>query len=245
MRLRPASFRRVGRMTDTAPPVTRPTALVTGASRGIGRAIAIELGRTHHVLVGGRTASAVDALVAELPSAAPFVGDLGAGDVPALPDRLDVLVHSAGVEQGTRIADTPRDVWEQVFATNVFAVAELTRLALPALRAARGIVVPVNSGSGFVAGPGGGVYAASKFALRAFADALREEERASGVRVSSVHPGRTDSDMQRALTEKLGEDYDTAYYLAPEDVAAAVRTVVDLPERGTIESLAIRPTRKR
>ncbi len=232
-------------MTDTAPAATRPVALVTGATRGIGRAIALDLGRTHHVLVGGRTAAAVDALVAELPSAAPFVGDLGAGDLPPLPDRLDVLVHSAGVEQGTRIADTPRDVWESVFATNVFAVAELTRVALPALRAARGIVVPVNSGSGFVAGPGGGVYAASKFALRAFADALREEERANGVRVSSVHPGRTDSDMQRALTEKLGEDYDTAYYLAPEDVAAAVRTVVDLPERGTIESLAIRPTRRR
>jgi NADP-dependent 3-hydroxy acid dehydrogenase YdfG len=221
-------------MTDTAPPV-RPTALVTGATRGIGRAIALDLGRTHHVLVGGRSADAVAAVVAELPSAAPFVGDLGAGDLPALPDRLDVLVHSAGVEQGTTVADTPRDVWEQVFATNVFAVAELTR----------GIVVPINSGSGFHSGPGGGVYAASKFALRAFADALREEERANGVRVSSVHPGRTDSDMQRALTEKLGEDYDTDYYLAPSDVADAVRTVVDLPERGTIESLAIRPTRRR
>ncbi len=232
-------------MTDTAPAAARPTAIVTGATRGIGRAIAQELGKTHHVLVGGRSADAVAALVAELPSAAPFIGDLGAGDVPELPERVDVLVHSAGVEQGTRIADTSRDVWEQVFATNVFAVAELTRLALPALRAARGIVVPINSGSGFAAGPGGGVYAASKFALRAFADALREEERTNGVRVSSVHPGRTDSDMQRALTEKLGEDYDTDYYLAPEDVAAAVRTVVDLPERGTIESLAIRPTRRR
>lgn len=231
-------------MTDTAPPA-RPTALVTGATRGIGRAIALDLGRTHHVFVGGRTAEAVDALVAELPSASPFVGDLGAGDAPALPDRLDVLVHSAGVEQGTTVADTPRSTWESVFATNLFAVAELTRRALPALRAARGIVVPINSGSGFHAGPGGGVYAASKFALRAFADALREEERPSGVRVSSVHPGRTDSDMQRALTEKLGEDYDTAYYLAPEDVAAAVRTVVDLPERGTVETLSVRPTRRR
>ncbi len=231
-------------MTHAQPPV-RPVALVTGATRGIGRAIAADLGRTHHVLVGGRTADVVDAVVAELPSASPFVGDLGAGDVPELPGRLDVLVHSAGVEQGNRIADTPRSTWEAVFATNVFAVAELTRLALPALRDARGIVVTINSGSGFLSGPGGGVYGASKFALRAFTDALREEERPNGVRVSSVHPGRTDSDMQRALTSKLGESYDTAYFLAPEDVADAVRTVVDLPERGTIETLSIRPTRKR
>lgn len=231
-------------MTHAQPPV-RPVALVTGATRGIGRAIAADLGRTHHVLVGGRTADAVDAVVAELPSASPFVGDLGAGDVPELPERLDVLVHSAGVEQGNRIADTPRSTWEAVFATNVFAVAELTRLALPALRDSRGIVVTINSGSGFLSGPGGGVYGASKFALRAFTDALREEERPNGVRVSSVHPGRTDSDMQRALTSKLGESYDTAYFLAPEDVADAVRAVVDLPERGTIETLSIRPTRKR
>ncbi|GAA4173170.1 hypothetical protein GCM10022287_15210 [Gryllotalpicola koreensis] len=106
-------------------------------------------------------------------------------------------------------------------------------------------MVAINSGSGFNSGPGGGVYAASKFALRAFADALREEERPNGVRVSSVHPGRTDSDMQRTLTAKLGEEYDTAYFLAPEDVAAAVRLVVDLPERGTVETLSVRPTRRR
>jgi NADP-dependent 3-hydroxy acid dehydrogenase YdfG len=145
-------------VTDTEPPVSvpaaandRPVALVTGATRGIGRAIAADLGRTHHVLVGGRDADAVAAVVAELPSAEPFVGDLGAGDLPAVPSWIDVLVHSAGVEQGTRIADTPRDTWEAVFATNVFAVAELTRVAMPGLRAARGLVVTINSGSARVA----------------------------------------------------------------------------------------------
>ncbi|MFC4244763.1 SDR family oxidoreductase [Gryllotalpicola reticulitermitis] len=225
--------------------VQLPIALVTGASRGIGRAIARELGRTHHVLVGGRSEASVAPVVASLPSATAYVADLATDALPPLPARLDVLVHSAGVEEGDRIADTDRATWERVFATNVFAVAELTRLALPALRAAHGTVVTINSGSGFASGPRGGVYSASKFALRAFADALREEERGNGVRVSSVHPGRTDSDMQRGLVEKLGEEYDTDYFLAPEDVAAAVRTVVDLPERGTIETLSIRPTRRR
>jgi NAD(P)-dependent dehydrogenase (short-subunit alcohol dehydrogenase family) len=226
-------------------PTDRPVALVTGATRGIGRAIAVDLGRTHHVLVGGRSAAAVDAVVASLPSASGFVADLAIDAVPALPDRLDVLVHNAGVEEGGPVADTDRATWERVFATNVFAVAELTRAALPALRAAQGIVVAINSGAGFVSGPGGSAYAASKFALRAFTDALREEERATGVRVSSVHPGQTDTDMQKALVAKQGFEYDTAFTATVEDVAAAVRSVVDMPPGATVEVLSVRPFRRR
>lgn len=222
-----------------------PTALVTGASRGIGRAIAIELSRTHHILVGGRDAAAVAALVAELPSAEPFVADLTGDGTPALPERLEVLVHSAGVEDGGPVAETSLDTWRHVFEVNVFAVAELTRRALPALRAAEGLVVVINSGSGLRSGPGGGVYAGSKFALRALTDALREEERRNGVRVSSIHPGRVDTDMQRALVAREGHEYDETYTLTPEMVAATVRTAVDLPPSGTVESLSVRPVRIR
>ncbi|MGH1550388.1 SDR family oxidoreductase [Leifsonia poae] len=231
--------------TDT----DRPIALVTGASRGIGRAIAVELGRTHHILVGGRDADAVAAVVAELPSAEPYVADLVAdlsGDsLPALPDRLDVLVHSAGVEDGGTVEATDAETWKHVFEVNVFAVAALTRRALPALRAAQGLVVSINSGSGLASGPGGGVYAGSKFALRALTDALREEERPHGVRVTSIHPGRVDTDMQRALVAREGHEYDATYTITPEMVAATVRVAVDLPATGTVESLSIRPFHRR
>lgn len=231
-------------------PSPLPSALVTGATRGIGRAIALDLGRTHHVILGGRDQTALDALAAELPQASTWAVDLASdepldGFLGALPEAgLDVLVHSAGIEDGGAVADTERATWRTVLEVNVVAVAEVTRRALPALRSAEGTVILINSGSGFSSNAGGGVYSASKFALRALADALREEERANGVRVSSVHPGRTDSDMQRALVAKQGGEYDTDFYLAPQDVADAVRLVVDLPGNAVAETVSVRPLRK-
>jgi len=229
-------------MSTDAP---RPTALVTGATRGIGLAIARDLSRTHHVVVHGRDEEAVAALAASLPSASPWVADLAGRpfEAPAL-DRLDVVVHAAGVIGGDAVEGTSRDDWRRVFEVNVFAVAELTRQLLPALRAAQGTVVAINSGSGFTAGPGGSTYAASKFALRALTDSLREEERPHGVRVSSVHPGRVDTDMQHELVEREGGVYDAALYLEPGSVADAVRLVVDLPHGATAEVVSVRPTRR-
>ena len=231
-------------------PSPLPTALVTGATRGIGRAIALDLGRTHHVILAGRDQAALDETASSIPRSSIWKVALD-GDAPldgfldSVPESgLDVVVHSAGVEDGGRVIDTPRATWRRVFEVNLVAVAEVTRLALPSLRAAGGTVILINSGSGFASAPGGGVYAASKFALRAFADALREEEREHGVRVSSVHPGRTDSDMQRALVAKLGEEYDTDLYLRAEDVATAVRLVVDLPHNAVAESVSVRPLRR-
>ena len=222
----------------------RPVALVTGATRGIGRAVAEDLARTHRVIVHGRDRDVVAALAAALPDAVGWAADLAAGDladlVPDL-DRLDVLVHSAGVIGGDAVDATPVDEWRRVFEINVFAVAEVTRVLLPALRAAKGQVVLVNSGSGFTASPRGGIYAGSKFALRALGDALREEERPHGVRVSSVHPGRVATDMQRELRAKEGGEYDETRYLEPASVARAVRLVVDQTRDGTLESVSLRP----
>ncbi|OYO06393.1 short chain dehydrogenase [Enemella evansiae] len=230
--------------------VSRPVALVTGASRGIGRAIALDLGRDHHVLVGGTRAETVDPVVAELPSAEPFIADLtdpnsiddaSAGSSLAESPTLDVLVHSAGIIINKTVAEAGHEDWVQILGTNVVAVADLTRQLLPALRTAGGQVVTINSGAGYVASPGNGLYAASKFALRAFTDALREEERGR-VRVTSIHPGRVDSDMQRQIQAGFGnEDYRAEIYLTPESVAATVRLAVDATDEAMVESLQIRP----
>lgn len=230
----------------------RPVVLVTGGSRGIGRATALRLAATHHVLVGGRSNESVASVVDEvraLPggSAEGFVADLD--DAAAAEQaargvaRLDVLVHCAGIGDGGPVASTPRSVWRQVLETNVVAVADLTRLLLPQLRASRGQVVTINSGSGFTAGPGGGPYSASKFALRAFTDALREEERGT-VRVSSIHPGRVDTDMQVELQARKGRPYNPDEHLRAESVAEAVALAVYASEEAMVETLSIRPVFK-
>lgn len=234
----------------TRPATTRPRALVTGGSRGIGRAIVAELARDHDVLVGGRDRDAVQAVVDQTPGAAAFVCDLtdpeSVAEAVAGVSTLDLLVHSAGIAEGGSVVETDREVWRRLFEVNVVAVADLTRQLLPQLRTSRdrtgrqGQVVMLNSGAGFTAGPGGGPYAASKFALRALTDALREEERGL-VRVTSIHPGRTDSDMQRSLQAAIGRAYDPQEHLSPESVAQTVRLAVDLPENAMLESLSIRP----
>ena len=121
------------------------------------------------------------------------------------------------------------------------AVAELTRLVLPALRAARGRVVLVNSGAGRNASPGWASYAASKFALRAFADALRAEEEGNGVRVTSVYPGRTDTEMQRDVVRQEGGVYRPERYLRAESVAGAVLLAVTAPDDAALTELVLRP----
>jgi len=223
--------------------IARPAALVTGASRGVGAATARALSATHDVLLGGRDASALQRLATELPGARPWpveiTDDAALAEACADIERLDVLVHSAGVGDIATVQDSTAQLWRRTFDVNVVAVAELTRLLLPALRAAGGHVVMINSGSGLNARAGWGTYAASKFALRALTDSLRAEE--TTLRVTSVHPGRIDTDMQRRVRAAEGGEYEVDRYLTVESVAAAVLTAVHAAPDAHLTELVLRP----
>ena len=223
------------------------THLVTGAGSGIGADLADRLlERGDDLVLVARTAERAHDLRSDVPGATVLVADLAdAGGVAALaselPDRLDSVVHAAGVVDLGPVAELATEAWQEQLAVNVVAPAVLTRVALPALRAARGTVVFVNSGAGLSASPQWSAYAASKHALKALADALRAEEQEYGVRVTTVYPGRTATPMQQKVHEQEGRSYDAADWIDPATVTSAILHVLDLGADATISDLTIRP----
>jgi NADP-dependent 3-hydroxy acid dehydrogenase YdfG len=195
-------------------------------------------------LLAGRPCDRLDA-VAERLDATTFPLDLTDPDeidaACEIVDELDVLVHNAGVSIPGHVAESNIDEWRATFAVNVFGPLELTLALLPALRQARGQVVFINSGAGRKVSPGLASYSASKFALRAFADSLRDDE--PDLRVTTIYPGRTDTAMQRELVAFEGGQYDPADFLRPETVAAAVANAVGTPPDGHVHEVVIRPGR--
>ncbi|MDW4572415.1 SDR family oxidoreductase [Microbacterium sp. M3] len=225
------------------------THLVTGAGSGIGAALAERLtARGDDLWLLVRDAGRAAQLRERFPAAQTLVGDLAdpsrlswAFSHQSLPSRLDSLIHVAGVVELGAVADTPVATWQHQLNVNAVAPAELTRLLLPALRVSRGHVIFVNSGAGLRVSPEWGSYAASKFAVRAIADALREEERRSGVRVTTVYPGRTATPMQEKVHQQEGADYDAAKWIRPDSVATTILAALDLPRDADLTELTVRP----
>ena len=156
-------------------------------------------------------------------------------------DRLDSLVHVAGTVELETVAEVGVETWERQIAVNLSAPALMTGPLLPALRAAAGTVVFVNSSAGLVANATWSAYAASKFGLRALADALRSEEAENGVRVTTVFPSRTATPMQEKVHEQEGRSYDASRWIRPETVVDSILHVLDLPADATVPEIVIRP----
>ena len=218
------------------------TALITGAGGGIGAAIAEALAPSCTLLLAGRPSERLDAVAART-GATTWPLDLtdpdGIGACAEVLTGLDVLIHNAGVAFPGRVAESTPAEWRTTFEVNVIGTVALTCALLPALRASRGQVIFINSGSGLNASPGLAAYSASKFALRAFADSLRADEHL--LRVTSVHPGRVDTAMQRDLVSYEGGDYDPADFLTPQTVAGVVAQVVATPPDAHTHQVVIRP----
>ncbi|WP_406269323.1 SDR family oxidoreductase [Actinacidiphila glaucinigra] len=223
--------------------------LITGAGSGIGAVVAQRLlERGDELWLLARDAGRAKELAGRFPGARTLVGDLAeperlswAMGHQSPPDRLDSLLHIAGVVDLGQVGELTPKTWNRTLAANLVAPAELTRLVLPQLRLSRGHVVFVNSGAGLNAHAEWGAYAASKHGLKALADSLRQEEHANGVRVTSVYPGRTATPMQAKVHQQEGKAYDPSRWIAPESVATAILTALDLPRDAEINDLTIRP----
>ncbi|MFF5717778.1 SDR family oxidoreductase [Streptomyces buecherae] len=225
------------------------THLITGAGSGIGTVVAERLcARGDELWLLARDAGRAKQLAERYPGARTLVGDLAeperlswALSHQQVPERLDSLLHIAGVVELGDVGDLTPKAWNQQLAANLVSPAELTRLLLPQLRLAKGHVVFVNSGAGLRANAQWGAYAASKHGLKALADALRWEESGNGIRVTTVYPGRTATPMQVKVHQQEGREYDPERWMTPETVATTLLTALDLPRDAEITDLSVRP----
>jgi NADP-dependent 3-hydroxy acid dehydrogenase YdfG len=219
-----------------------PTAMITGASGGLGAALAEVLAPTHTLFLAGRPSSRLDEVAARFGATTWPIDLADTDDIETAVepiDELDVLIHNAGVAFPGRVAESYVEEWRMTMEVNVIGPVALTLALLPALRTAAGHVVFINSGAGINASPGLASYSASKFALRGFADSLRNDE--PSLRVTSIHPGRIATAMQEGLIAYEGKDYDPSHFLSPETVAKIVADAVHAPPDAEIREVVVRP----
>lgn len=223
------------------------THVLTGATSGIGAVLARALAeRGDRLVLLARGEASAAALTAAFSQAQVLLADLAdPGTLNGLGRQVDgpvdSLLHVAGAVELGPVSRLRLHDWEEQLAVNLTSPAVLTREFLPHLREGRGIVVFVNSSAGLTANADWSAYAASKFGLRALADALRAEEMEHGVRVSTIYPSRTATPMQEKVHEQEGRTYDSSRWIAPETVVSTVLHVLDLPADATIPDVTVRP----
>ena len=230
-----------------------PTALITGATEGIGRATAFALGRAgYRVGVLARTESKIRQLVEQLKEegieAAGAAADVGRPDqvTPAVDQltrtlgEMQVLVNNAGALIAKRFEELTLDDWDATMATNVRSLYLMTRAVVPAMRRSRsGTIVNVASLAGRNGFVGGTAYTASKHAVLGFSRSLMLELRKENIRVVTILPGSVATGM---LRDQPMLKSDPNKILTPEDVAETILHSIQLPERAMVSELDIRPT---
>ncbi|MET9353127.1 SDR family NAD(P)-dependent oxidoreductase [Streptomyces sp. NPDC006617] len=232
-------------------------ALVTGASSGIGRATALALSKAGaKVAVGARRADRLAALVQDAPGEM-LALDMDVTDPQSVRDAtaaaverfgaLDVVVNNAGVMLSGAILGADTTEWTRMIETNLLGSMYTIHAALPHLLESKGAVVQISSTSGRTASAASGAYAATKFGITAFAEALRQEVTQQGVRVVVVEPGFVSTELTshitdpaiQAMAQGMAESMRT---LDPDDIAAAVLYAVTQPDHVAVNEILIRPT---
>lgn len=231
--------------------------VISGASSGIGRAVALETAKRGGIpcLIGRR----IDVLNEVLLEVRGYVPGAQCYEVDLTDDRalenlsdqlkrkfgeLDALVHCAGVFSMGAVETESVERLDWQYRINVRAPYLLTQHLLSSLKRQKGQIVFVNSTVGLAAKAGVAQYAASKAALKAIADALREEVNPYGVRVLSVYPGRTASPMQEAIHKMEKRSYDGTRLMQPIDVAEAIVYALCAPKTAEVTDISIRPMAK-
>ena len=223
-------------------------ALITGGTRGIGRAIAEALlAFEYKVAFTGTTPEGVKSAERALNRAVGIVADVrdAASVQVALHTTvakfggLDVLVNSAGVGVGAPVADLTHDEWDRIIATNLTGVFNCCKAAIPHLRArGSGWIVNISSLSSTGPFPGGAAYVASKAGVNAFSDALMQELRDDNIRVTTILPGSVATGFSGREPGSGAE-----WKLLPEDVARAVVGALDFPARSLPSRIEMRPSK--
>ena len=229
-------------------------AVVTGANGGIGKAITLALaaqGAT--VCLVGRRMKALQSVAEQASNGCVcYQADLERdSDIAGLVANvkqdvkgINILIHSAGVIRLSSFECASRDQLDWHYKVNLRAPYLLTQGLLPMIKARRGQIVFVNSTAGLRAGANASQYAATKHALRAVADSLRDEVNAAGVRVMSLFLGRTASPMQASVHEMERRKYNPELLMQPEDVAAVVVNALTLPRTAEVTEVSMRPCMK-
>lgn len=242
--------------------VTRKVAFITGATAGIGAATARALATDGYDLtLVGRRAERLDSLAEELRAkhgveARTLALDLrdgaalerAAAERPELFERVDVLVNNAGLARGTDPVHEARpEDWDEMIDTNVRALLRVTRLVLPHMVARKsGTIVNLGSTAGRWVYPGGAVYCATKFAVRAISEGIRMDVHGSGVRVTNIEPGLVATEFSEVRfhgdAERAKGVYEGYAPLQAEDIAETIRWCVSRPPHVDIQELVIFPT---